>query len=213
MPAPWAAVAQCRIVGAIHGSETNNVINFGTNIVGWDNPNTAREQLIVLAQAVIACVRETLLPAVSSDWHLVRVEARGLHPTAIDPVIETGTVDDVGELGPSSVSFIASLVNVRTGQGGRRGRGRMFLPPAGEPQIAASNLDDATMLLLLAFLTCLAGKFIGPNPTTVWRLGILSRKELSVNNNNYDLAFKEALSLNPVARCAVLRSRKAGIGS
>ena len=31
MPAPWVAGAQGRILGEIHGQQTVNVLNFGTN--------------------------------------------------------------------------------------------------------------------------------------------------------------------------------------
>lgn len=212
MPAPWARGFRVRIVGTLHGAETNNVLHFATNVGGSD-PDVIRDQLIALAQAVIACVRTTLLPAVTQDWRLVRVESQSIFPTLTDPVIESGDVDDIGELGPTSVSFAASLVNIRSGQGGRRGRGRAFLPPAGEAQIQASDLDAPTVALILAFLLCLAGKFMGPDHTEDFILGVLSRTIAGPTNTNFNEGFFEALSLNPVTRVAVMRSRKVGVGA
>lgn len=212
MPAPWARGARVRIVGQLHGSETVNVLHFATNTQGTD-ADVIEQQLIALAQAVIACVRQTLLPAVTSDWTLVRVEAQLIYPTVTDAFVETGTPADVGELGPTSVSFAASLVNIRTFGGGRRGRGRVFLPPPGETEVTASAMDEATLLLLTQFLLCIAGKFMGPDHTEDYILGVLSRTDAGPTNANFDVGFREARALNPVARLARMGSRKVGVGS
>lgn len=212
MAAPWGSGAQARIIGEMHGSQTVNVLNFGTNEQVLD-AGQLDTILLQLAQALFDCVRETFLPAVTSDWKLVRVEAQRIYPVLSDPVVVTGISTDVGELGVASTSFIASLVNIRSGIGGRRGRGRMFLPPAGEPQIANSDIDGPTLLLIAAFLACLATKFMGTTPSTDWRLGVLSRTDLAGSIGNFDSAFRVATSLNPVATCASLRSRKKGRGA
>jgi hypothetical protein len=196
MPPPYAAAAQVRIVGTLHGSITNNVLNFATQQQIFDDPGAIRDQLIILLTAVRDCIRETLLPAVTADWRLVHVEGKSIVPGNSDPVVVTGDVTDVGELGPTSVSFAASLVNVRSGFGGRRGRGRMFLPPPGEPQVANSDIDAGTIILIGAFLTCLA-----------------ARTTLANNIANFDSAFREALSLNPVVSLATMHSRKKGVGA
>jgi hypothetical protein len=88
----------------------------------------------------------------------------------------------------------------------------MFLPPAGEAQTANSLIDDPTMTLITAFLTCMAGKFLGTSPTTDWRLGILSRQLAGANNSNFNNSFFIASQLSPVARVAVLSRRKIGHG-
>ena len=213
MPPPWAAGARLRIVGEIHGSETNNVLHFATNTQGWDDPTFLRDQLILLLQALRDCVRETLLPAVSSDWRMVRVEGNLIKPTTSDTIVVTGDLTDVGELSPVSTSFQAALVNVRSGIGGRRGRGRMFLPPPGEAEIVSSDIDGPTLALLALFLACVAGKFMGANPSTIWRLGVLSRTDAGPTLANFDTGFREAQSLNPVTTVAIMSSRKKGVGS
>lgn len=213
MPAPWVAGAQARIVGEIHGSQTVNVFHFGTNSAIADQ-GQLDTLLLQLAQALLDCTLQTLLPAVSSDWRAVQCDARRIYPVASDPIVATAPSDQVGELGVSSVAFAASLVHVRTGLGGRRRRGRVFLPPAGEAQIGQSTIDAPTLVLIAAFLTCLAGKFMGVSPTTDWRLGVFSR---TINGGavggGFDNAFALATSLNPVANVAVMRSRKKGVGS
>ncbi len=212
MPAPWVGGAQVRIVGSLHGSETNNVFNLATND-NINDPGTLDTILLALAQAMLDCAITTLLPAVTQDWTLVRCEARRIWPTPSDPIIATAPANSVGALGVTSVSFAASLVHLRSGVGGRRGRGRVFLPPPGEAQIAQSGIDGPTLALITDFLLCVAAKFMGAAPTTPWRLGVFSRKTYSGVGGTFDNSFFVVSSLNPVARLAVMSSRKQGSGS
>jgi len=212
MPAPWVAGAQARIVGELHGSQCINVVHFATNTAISDNEALVN-LLLALAEAMLECAIEGLLPAVTADYRLVQCDAKRIAPDVSDPVIATAPVNSVGTLGPTSVSFAASLVNVRTGGGGRRGRGRMFLPPPGEAQITNSVMDSGTQTAITEFLTCLAGKFIGSGATTAWRMGVLSQTILHGTGGTFDGAFREATQLSPVPTLAVMRSRKKGQGS
>lgn len=214
MAAPWNRGVQVRVIGELHGSETNNVMNFATNTVFTDNAGgELRDALLALGNAVLVCIRETLLPGVTSDWKVSRVEIRPIFPAAGDPVEVPALATDVGEGPPTNVSFAASLVRVRTGIGGRRGRGRWFLPPPGDANITASDIDPATLVILAQFLACLAQKFIGATATTPWRVGVLSRTDAGPTLANFDAGFREATTLLTVATCAKIGSRKKGIGS
>ena len=211
MAAPWNAGAQARIIGSIHGQTTVNVMNFATND-SIEDEGALDTILLALAEAVRDCVIDTLLPAVSQDWTFVQADAKRIYPVTSDPIVATAPGGSVGELGVTSVSFAASLLNIRTGGGGRRGRGRVFLPPAGEAQIANSALDGPTLVLIAAFAACVAVKFMGADPETPWHLGVLSRKNLTGVGGNFDNSFRPATSLNPVANVAVMGSRKIGHG-
>lgn len=212
MPAPWVAGAELRIVGTLHGQQTVNVLNFATNDQIQDEGDLDT-LLLQLAQAMLDCVIQVLLPAVTSDWTCVQVDARRIYPVRSDPVIATAPAGSVGAQSASSSSFIAALVNIRTGGGGKRGRGRIFLPPPGELEIAGSAINNNVLLLIAAYLTCVAGKFLGANPTTAWRLGVLSRTNLAGIIGNFDNSFRIATQLSPVANVSCLRSRKVGHGS
>lgn len=213
MPAPWVAGAEARIVGELHGSQTINVIHFGTNTVINDDDNLD-DLLLQLATALLECTVETLLPGVTSDWTLIQCDARRIYPQPSDPIIATAPAGSVGERGPTSVSFASSLINKRTGGGGKRGRGRMFLPPAGEADITNSAIDGPTLLLLTAFAACLAGKFLGASPETAWRMGVFSQviNDQTVGGG-FDNAFRVITQLSPKADVAVLRSRRKGHGA
>lgn len=208
----WARGAELRIVGELHGSITNNVFHFGTDEVVSDEGSldTVIQQL---AEAMLECAITTLLPVVSQDWKLLRVEATRVFPVRADPFIATAPENSVGALGPTSVSFAASLLNLRTGIGGRRGRGKKFLPPAGEANITASELDAGMLALLAAFAACVASKFMGATPDTFWHLGIYSRVDGGTKFQNFNTGFRVVSSINPqqvVARCG---SRKKFVGA
>ena len=212
MPPPYVAHAQARIIGEIHGQETVNVLHFVTNDAIADEAELDTI-LLALATALLECVITTLLPAVTSDWKAVRCDAKRISPTPSDPMVATADAGSVGALSATSVSFASSLVNVRTGGGGRQGRGRIFLPPPGEGEVAQSSIDPGTLTLITAFLTCIAGKFMGSGKTTPWQLVVLSRKHLSGVGATYDNSVREVSSLNPVQDLAVMRSRRKGHGA
>lgn len=216
MPAPWANGAQARIVGRLHGQDTVNVLNFATNTNELD-VSPPSPLLTALVQAILECVIDTLLPAVTLNWEARFVDARFTYrqgtPFPTDPVVATAPSGSVGSRGETSVSFAASLIQVRSGLGGRRGRGRIFLPPPGEGDISQSAIDSTTQDLLIAFLTCMAGKFLGTSPSTEWRLGVLSRTIAGGNNANFDAGFFVASQLTPTATLAHIGRRKVGRGS
>src|SRR5689334_19419962 len=104
----WARGAEVRIVGELHGSITNNVFHFATDEVVNDEGSldTVIQQL---AEAMLQCAIDTLLQVVTSEWKLLRVEATRVFPVRADPFIATAPDNTVGSLGPTSVSFAASL--------------------------------------------------------------------------------------------------------
>lgn len=212
MAAPWTAGARVRILGKLHGQDTVNVLHFATNSQ-INDPGAADALVLQLIAAVVACAIQTLLPATTSDWTFVGCDGARIAPVVQDPLFQAAPANSVGTLSPTSVSFAASLVQVRTSGGGRSGRGRVFLPPPGETELAASAMDGPTLALLQAFVACLAGKFIGQAATEQWRIGVLSRKTLANNPANFDNAFREATSLVPVQDMAVMRSRRKGHGN
>lgn len=212
MPAPWVAGAQARIVGEIHGQTTVNVMHFATNSQINDQ-GQLDTLLLQLAEAIGECVREMLLPFVSSDWKFVQADARRIYPTPSDPIIDTGLPTDVGQTSAASHSFAASLVHLRSGVGGRRGRGRLFLPPPGEGQTTASTIDGPTLVLLAAFTACVATKFMGAAKETAWDLGVLSKKDLNGVIGNFDNSFRIVTAINPVANVAIMGSRRKGRGA
>jgi len=213
MAAPWSGVAELRILGEIHGSETVNVMHFATNTV-INDAQSQNDLLLALATAMLQCVVDTLLPAVTSDWVLKTIDVKLLSPSISDPIEVVPAVQPaVGTLSAASTSFISTLVNKKTGGGGKSGRGKMFLPPAGEGEIANSAIDGPTMALIAAFIACVVGKFVGAGASEAWRLGVLSTKKLHAAGGTFDNSFREVTQLVASDNPAIMGSRRKGVGS
>lgn len=201
-----------RLMGKLHGQDCINVWHFSTTTEVNDNP--ARDALILqLLTAVLACITEQLLDCVTSEYTLIGLEGTEVFPTNGDPIFLGAPANTVGTRGPTSSSVLATLVEIRTGQGGRSHRGRMFLPPAGEADSNVSLLDASIITSLTEFVACIAGKFIGQSATEPWRIGVYSRKLGTPANTQWSNGFTEASQLLPKNTIAVMGSRKVGRGS
>jgi len=212
MAAPWARGARVVIKGRIHGQATNNVLNFATNTVVNDGPNL-EVLLLALAQAVLACVIDELLPAITNEWTFEQVTAQAFYPDHSDPVVATPPANTTGTNGATSTSFAATLVNVRTGGGGRRGQGKMFLPPPGEAAMTQSTIIQGALDEVVAFLLCIAGKFVGAGATEDWRYVIYSRTNDNEIGGTFDNSTREVTQMTPNQITAKLGSRKLRVGS
>jgi hypothetical protein len=204
---------RCRIVGRLHGSTTNNVIHFRETTADALTDALIQQLLTALVSAVAQCVIETLLPAVTSDWTFVRVEAQTHGTNNSDLTVFTADAGLTGEGSPASASFIASLVNLRTGGGGRSGRGKIFLPPPGEGQSADSLMDTGSADLLQAFLECLFSKFVGDTRTEGPEWVVFSRKVAGSLFADMAAANRPILQASPNVALARCGSRKLGKGA
>ena len=212
MPAPWSAGFRVRVIGKLQGQDCIQVLHFATNQV-INDPAALNQLLQQLCAAMLGCLTDELLNAVTADYTLLGVEGTQIHPTLSDPVFESANAGAVGFLPATSVSFAAALIQIRTGTGGKSGRGRNYWPPPGEAQITNSTIDLAARDPFLAFIVCVANKFFSANPTTPFRLGVLSRKKVDNNPQPFDQAFRLATSMILVPEISVMSSRKVGSGS
>lgn len=208
------AAFRVRIVGRMHGSATNNVLHFRALIADQVDPGIINGLLQALAVAVFECVIDTLLPATTQDWTFERVEAVMLQPTQSDPIEETAAAGTTGARANSNVSFCASLINIKSGVGGRRGRGKWFLPPGGDVDMSNSVMSEDLNNLLEQFLLCLFGKFVGQARTTPYQLCVFSRKDFDaqVLKDAFE-AMRPVVELSPNQVIAKLGTRKLGVGS
>lgn len=204
--------AKVRILGKLHGQDCIQVLHFGTNAEVNDNP--ARDALILaLLQSILACITEQLLDAVTSEWRLVGLEGMEIFPTHGDPIFLAAPANTVGTRGPTSSSVLATLIQIRTGLGGKTHRGRNFWPPAGEADSNVSVLAGDVMTALQEFVNCIAGKLIGDTATEPWRLGVYSKKNGPNPNTQFPAGFTEATAMIPSEVIAVMGTRKVGRGS
>lgn len=204
-------IFQVRVKGFIEGQETNNVLHFKALTASTDVD-------LKLIQVLIQCFVEHLLPAWSNQWTLDTIVWKRVSPTLSPEFVSSATTGQIGALTTDSLpTFNAALVSIRTAEGGRSKRGRMFL--AGIPESAtlksSFDLTGATWLAILAFVACLVDKFIDNAELGSDRfiLGVYSRKIGGAAFPYGAAGFTPAVSLNPVSLVATMRSRKVGRGS
>lgn len=212
MPAPYALGARLRVLGKLHGQDCIQVLHFGTNTAVSDQGATDA-LILALLTAMLSCVTDMLLPAVTIEYNLLGVEATPIFPTKGDPTFLPAEASAHGEKGACSASFLASLIEVRTGVGGRTHRGRNFWPPSGESNTNVSQLDSDTITDLNNFIQCVIGKFGKTAGTEQWRFGVLSRKGATTTDTKFDTNFTECTSMVASQFVAKMGSRKVGKGS
>jgi len=169
-----AAIAQARIRGELHGQSCFNVMHFATEVV--PNDVDYSNLLNLLATAILECVTSALLPGLSSEYSLSGVDAKTIMPYQSDPEFVAPATSAVGALGASDASFVAAVISGRTGRGGKSYRGRHYIPGIPEAGISQSTMTGGQLALIVAFASCMAGKYVGLSKTDPnWRWGVLSR--------------------------------------
>jgi hypothetical protein len=208
MPNPFTKIVEVTIAGTLHGQETNNVLHFGGN--------GAEPNLNQLLTDVLDCIVTAFKPAASSEWSLVKVAGRPLFPTLGDPLDKFPAAPVTGTGLPAETSFSANIIRINTGLGGRRHRGRMFLPGVIANDVQQSKLTDSGLAKLVTFAACLAGKFIkasGAVDFPAWEIGVLSRTTAKTAGQTIETGFTPATVLTPQRVVGVMRSRRIGHGN
>lgn len=211
IPAAVNDLFQVRVKGFQEGQETNNVFHFICK-------SQSADVEVALILKLINCFVTHLLPVLSNKWTLDTVQWKRVSPTLSPEFITAPEAGNVGALATDSLpTFNAALVSIRTPEGGRSKRGRMFLAGIPESATIASRFDltGATWLGILAFVNCLVTEFVtnAELGTDTFHMGVYSRK-LGGSAFPYNLVgFTAANQLSPVALLATMRSRKVGRGS
>lgn len=210
---PFNAGIKARVIGTISGEDCIQVLHFGVEVPWNVDTITVNNRLKELANAIHACIIDTLIPWVTSDYVFQRVEAQAIFPNASDPIASDPPHGTAGEGQAQGGNVLSQLVHVRTGGGGKRGRGRNFWPPGGENVATQGSWDPALLALVAAFCACMAGKFMQPNPTTDFVLGVYSRTNDETLGQDFSTSFRAAISLEPSSIIATMGTRKKGKGS
>lgn len=212
---PVTAVAndgyQVRIVGSQEGQETNNILNF----VAATSIDDVELRLIV---ALASCFVTHILPVATSKWSLDKIIWKQVRPTL---GVEHVTIPSGAGAGAGSSSALPSYasccISLRTLQGGRSHRGRMYLPGIPEDATTDSkfNTGNAYWTAVLAFAACLASSFIVGDPPAAnsFQMEVYSRK-IGGAAFPYGLTgYTPIVSLTPDEIVATTRSRKLGRGA
>lgn len=206
-PAPFASVIQMVVKGKLHGSETNNVLHFGTNL----NPINIPALLIAWA----ACVRNHLLPVLSDEFVLEKLVGRQIWPVVQDEVEHIPANVTFTGL-PALPSYCSVLFRLGTNGGGRSGKGRFFMPAVVGNDTNKSILTSNGFNKYLPFIACLVSEFLTAGDPPVapdYHLVVLSRKNAGANFINAGTAVRPVTSISHSNILSTTVSRQLGQGS
>lgn len=193
------------VEGSLHSQQIINVFHF--------KGSSGLSSLTGVINALKDCVISSLLPALSHEYRLLTVRGKTIHPTLTDEIVVAAGAGDIGGTATDSdVSFAAGLMSLRTGLGGRSNRGRKFFAGIPESGVSVSRLTTPQLAALVAFATCLAGKFISSFSTEPYFIGVLSRKAVKAGSTPL-AAFKTVTTITTSNVVSTQVRRKVGRGA
>jgi hypothetical protein len=199
-------IVQLTIKGTLDGQDTNNVLHLrSTSSILYDEE--------ALAEAIIECFVDSLLPGLSSDFTLHSVSAKRILPSVGNEVIVNAPANSNGLVSGSLPSFNAAVISLRSAVGSKSGRGRMYIagiPNSGE---TASMVSTSLQSTLAAFVTCMFGKFVSDLSLSGFEWGVFSRKNHQAVPNDMPSWWRAITSASVNSAIGTMRSRKVGSGS
>ncbi len=196
----------------LEGQQCKNVLHFLCASGGGD-PDVTEHLILVL----LACITDSLLPGLSNSLTLTNITYKQVSPILGEEHIATPVTPAVGgNITTALPTFCSAVISIRTGQGGRSKRGRMYIPglvAATDNQDFMDPADDL-WLALIAFALCLLEHFLPGDPvgSNSWSLGVYSRK-IGGAAFPYALSgFQGGTTFTPERAIATTRSRKFGRG-
>lgn len=151
---------QVTVRGQLENQLTENVLYFAA-------ATPVDDVELRLIQALVECFITNLVPVWPIRMKLTEVRWKMVNPTLGVEHIFVIADNNVGQAAIDSLpSFNSVVVSKRTALGGRSHRGRMFLPAIPESATSGSSITDSSeyWAAILAFLTCVATKFILGDP-------------------------------------------------
>jgi hypothetical protein len=203
----YAHIIQATIIGSLHGSETNNVLHFGTNI----DPFVPAD----LATDLFAFCNGALNDAISGEQSIVQLRIRQLTPVLSDAQDFFPAAPIHGpDFTPALPSFNAVLVSMKTGLGGRSFRGRIFFPGVKKTDADQSVLTSGGVTSWQAVVDDLVARYVpAAEPAAVknFNLGVYSKFNNKIVRPSPVFTTANLLILRSVI--ATMHSRKKGVGS
>lgn len=122
------------------------------------------------------------------------------------PINTQGTGQSVSPLAPT----LAVVFTLRTDQGGRSRRGRIYIGGAGVQQ-EGGFVQNTDIPKLDAFATSLLTNFGSSSPASGYRLGVFSRKTWNTSHDQ-TTAWRAVQVITPQRVLGTMRSRRPGVG-
>lgn len=197
-------IFEARIVGVNQGQEFNIVTHWQQKV---ENAGDA----LSLANYVQANFVGSLNNATSEDSLWQGVLVRQLTPEVQDPYLSEDFPDQPGGIAsPSLPSFVAAIIQLRTGFASRRKRGRIYLPSIPVDKVEDGRLTAAGKgEINNAINTIMAS--IGSGLSD-WELGVYSKTTVAETGDPYS-GFSGVTAMIPNEILGTQRRRRIGSGS
>jgi hypothetical protein len=212
VPIPQGGIVQVRLQGTLEGQKVQNVLYFRAQAADTD-------AIAHLLAEIVECLITALIPGLSAAYAFERAVGMLVSPThGVEfEYVPAVLADGVGDLaGDALPSYSSALISLRTGFGGRSGRGRMYIAGVAESSTTGSYIkpDDALLTGMVAFAACMLGKFFTRDVAAAgnYEWGVMSRKLGGATIPYADAGFHTVLSATPDRLLATTRSRKQGRG-
>lgn len=166
-------ILRMRIYQTCLSCQVVNVMHFVSQNVGppGDEP-------IDLANDFVTNLTTTLKARANNNTTFQYVEVQKIVPFSGGPAVVNfpgGTVGGVAEALVSAT--LSEVVTIYSERGGRRGRGRVYLPPGGTAGSAGGGLWQTVQLTRTQnWINAMVARYITATPTPRWMLGVWSRR-------------------------------------
>jgi len=211
VPASTGDCYQVTIEGSQEGQRIANVLNF-TAVTSIDDVE------LRLIAAIAECFVSNLLPVLTSKYTLEQIRWKQTRPVlGVEHITIPAGAGAGGGAATALPTLNAACISIRTNQGGRSKRGRMYIGGIPESATLDSKFDtsNAFWIALIAFCACVVTKFIAGDPpaANTFQLEVYSRKIGGASFPYGAAGFTPVVSLTPDTVVATQRSRKLGRGA
>lgn len=217
MPLNPRGLYRLKLIGELHGQETETTFHFKTK------ESSIVTTYLAEMQATLNDFEISVLPKIlawaSDDFHVKSILAVTLIPRP-GWLIEKRLAGGEGFQGGDSLpAFCAGLLSLRTGFAGRSGHGRLFLPGVPEDLQSESRLEGVSLGQLSDIGNTLVNRYGVSGSFASTQLGVFSRKlgasPSTVEPGTIDYNINGFMTLREVVarpEIATVRKRKLGHG-
>jgi hypothetical protein len=203
-------VVRLRVYHLMQGAQVVNVYHFlANNAVLTQEP-------VDLANDFVTNMRATLIARTVNSCNFQYVECQKIVPFSGGPAVVSFPANTNGTMVGAAVSAtLCEVMTIYSQRGGRRGRGRVYLPSGDCQNSLPSNgiWNNNNTTKTQAYATALVARYIDlPGAPANWHLGVWSRRSGPVNPPWTTDQFARATGCVVRTTIRNQRRRQAGVG-
>jgi len=194
------ALYRATVSGVLFGQTIQNVLHF-------HRADAPQDGSLVLAQSLVNHFYGQVRLQCSNQmtWNLIKIE-RADAPNELPLLFPTNFAGGWS----SSIKVWAPhccVIQIKTDTPGRTGRGRFYISGLELADVDLGIWTTGRMQQLVSMCTSIKGGYTGPNPSSLYTLGVMPRSGTTLAD------FKPALDLVPRSIPGTQRRRNIGVGN